>query len=45
MEILIFLVASLVAGFIGLGVFLYHYRKGQFDDPEEPKYQMLRDDD
>ncbi|NGX61943.1 MAG: hypothetical protein K940chlam9_01434 [Chlamydiae bacterium] len=45
MEIFCFLVVSLFAGAIGLAFFLYHYRKGQFDDMEDPKYQLFREED
>lgn len=26
----------------GVSVYVYFYRKGQFDDPEDVKYQMFR---
>lgn len=45
MEIFWFLLISLLGGLIGVAVFIFHLRKGQFDDPEEPKYQMFREED
>ena len=39
------LFSSLVLGLAGMGVYLYYLRKGQFDDPEDVKYQMFRDDE
>jgi len=44
MEIFWFLMFSLVGGLGGLLVFIYYLKKGQFDDPEEPKYQIFRED-
>jgi cbb3-type cytochrome oxidase maturation protein len=38
----------LLSLFLGTGVwlvFLWAVRKGEFDDPEGPKYRMLEDDD
>jgi len=29
----------------GIAVYLYCWRKGQFDDLEDVKYQMFRDDE
>jgi cbb3-type cytochrome oxidase maturation protein len=34
-----------MGGLGGLLVFIYYLRKGQFDDPEDPKYQLLREDE
>ncbi|MCH9626897.1 MAG: hypothetical protein S4CHLAM2_05280 [Chlamydiales bacterium] len=45
MEIFCFLLIALVGGLAGVGVFIYHMKKGQFEDPEDPKYQMFRDDE
>lgn len=39
------LISSLVFGLAGLLVYLYFLRKGQFDDPEDVKYQMFRDEE
>jgi hypothetical protein len=44
MEIFWFLVFSLAGGLGGLGVFIYYLRKGQFEEPEEPKYQIFREE-
>ncbi len=45
MEIFYFLLVALLGGLTGLSVFIYHLKKGQFDDPEDPKYQMFRDEE
>lgn len=45
LEILWFLLMSLIGGLGGLVVFVYYLRKGQFEDPEDPKYQLLREDE
>lgn len=29
----------------GMLVYVYYLRKGQFDDPEDVKYQMFRDEE
>lgn len=38
------LIASFLTGIVGLGVYIYYMRKGQFDDPEDVKYQLFRDE-
>ncbi len=43
MEVFWFLLLTLVGGLGGLLVFLYYIRRGQFEDPEDPKYQMFRE--
>lgn len=35
---------SLVAAFIGLVLFIYYWKKGQFEEMEETKYEVFRDD-
>lgn len=37
--------SSLALGLGGLWVYVYYLRKGQFDDPEDVKYQMFRDEE
>lgn len=39
------LASSLLLGLGGVGVYVYYLRQGQFDDPEDVKYQMFRDDE
>ncbi len=41
---LIDLFLTLAAGCAALLVFLFYWRKGQFDDAEDIKYQMFRDE-
>lgn len=45
MEIFWFILLSLIGGIVGVGVFIYHLKKGQFEDVEDCKYQMFRDDE
>lgn len=40
-----YLVSSLILGLAGIGIYVYYLRKGQFDDPEDVKYQMFREDE
>lgn len=39
------LMSSIAAALAGLVVYIYYLRKGQFDDPEGPKYQMFHEDE
>jgi len=39
------LLGSLLTGLAGILIFVYYLRKGQFEDPEDVKYQMFREDD
>lgn len=36
--------SSIIFGLGGFALFFYYYRKGQFDDVEDIKYQMFRED-
>ncbi|MCP5468875.1 MAG: cbb3-type cytochrome oxidase assembly protein CcoS [Chlamydiales bacterium] len=45
MEILCFVLFSLFAGACALTIFLWQLKKGQFEDMEETKYQIFREDD
>lgn len=36
--------SSLAGGLIGIGVYVYYMKKGQFEDPEDVKYQMFREE-
>lgn len=38
------LLGSIVAAFAGLGIYVYFWSKGEFDDEEEVKYQIFRED-
>lgn len=38
------LMSTLFSALAGLGVYVYYLRKGQFDDSEDVKYQMFRDE-
>lgn len=37
-------IGSLVAALAGLGLCVYYFRKGQFEDEEVVKYQLFRDE-
>lgn len=39
------LVSSLIAALAGLGIYIYFLSRGQFDDDEDIKYQLFREDD
>lgn len=38
------LMSSILGGLMGLGIYIYYLRKGQFDDMESTKYQLFRED-
>ncbi len=38
-------IGTLIAGLGGLLVYVYYLRKGQFDDLEDVKYDLFRNDD
>lgn len=40
-----YLASSLFMGLAGAVVYLYYFRKGQFDNQEDVKYQLLREDE
>ncbi len=31
-------------GFVGVIIYLYYMKSGQFEDPEDVKYQLFRDE-
>lgn len=37
--------SSLAMGLAGIAIYIYYLRKGQFEDPEDVKYQMFRDEE
>ena len=39
-----YLISSLLMGVGGLIVYIYYMLRGQFDDPEDVKYQILREE-
>lgn len=43
-SILVLIILSLCLGTAAWLVFVWAVKKGQFDDPEGPKYRMLEDD-
>lgn len=38
------IIGSIAAALGGLGLYIYYLRKGQFDDEEDVKYQLFRED-
>jgi cbb3-type cytochrome oxidase maturation protein len=42
---LAYILSSLAMGLAGLLIYLYYMRNGQFDDSEEVKYQIFRDEE
>lgn len=40
-----YVASSIAMGLAGLLVFFYYWRKGQFEDEEDVKYQMFRDEE
>ena len=39
------IMSSIALGLAGLLLYVYYARKGQFEDLEDTKYQLFRDDD
>lgn len=37
--------SSIAFGLVGLVIYIYYLKEGQFDDPEDVKYQMFRDEE
>ena len=37
--------SSLALGLAGIWTYVYYLKKGQFEDPEDVKYQMFRDEE
>lgn len=40
-----YIASALSMGLSGLVIYLYYLKKGQFDDPEDVKYQLFREDE
>lgn len=38
------IIGSIVASLGGLGLYIYFLKRGQFDDDEDVKYQIFRDE-
>lgn len=39
------IISSFAIALAGLFVYIYFFQKGQFDDPEDVKYQLFRDEE
>ncbi len=42
---LIYISLSIASGLTGVFIYIYYLRKGQFNDQEEVKYQLFRDEE
>lgn len=40
-----YLVSSIAMGLAGILIYIYYMRKGQFDNSEDVKYQLFREED
>jgi cbb3-type cytochrome oxidase maturation protein len=40
-----FVVSSMAMALAGLAIYVYYFRKGQFEDMEDVKYQMFREEE
>jgi homoserine kinase len=38
------LLSSIIGAVAGLAIYIYYLRKGQFENPEEVKYQLFREE-
>jgi cbb3-type cytochrome oxidase maturation protein len=45
MEIVWFIFFSLLGGLAGVIAFIYFFKKGQFEDVEDPKYDLFREEE
>jgi len=39
------IISSLLMGLGGIWAYIYYLKKGQFEDPEDVKYQIFRSDE
>ncbi len=39
------IVGTFAFALAGLFIYIYYFQKGQFEDPEDVKYQIFRDDE
>ena len=40
-----YIASSILMGLAGVATYIYYLRKGQFEDPEDVKYQMFREEE
>lgn len=40
-----YIALTIATGLAGVLVYIYYLRQGQFEDPEEVKYQLFREDE
>lgn len=41
----VYIILSIASGIAGVLIYVYYLRKGQFNDQEEVKYQLFRDEE
>lgn len=39
-----YIIGSILTGIAGIVIYVYYLKRGQFDDLEDVKYQLFRDD-
>lgn len=39
------ILSSVLMGLAGIGAYIYFLKNGQFDDPEDVKYQLFRNEE
>lgn len=44
-NVIVYIALSIVTGLAGIVTYIYFLRKGQFEDSEEIKYQLFREDE
>lgn len=40
-----YIASSVSMGLAGVFIYIYYLKKGQFEDPEDVKYQLFREDE
>lgn len=40
-----YILSSTLMGLIGIFIYIYYLKRGQFDDPEDVKYDIFRHDE
>lgn len=45
MKVLGYIALTIATGLAGVAVYIYYLKQGQFDDPEDVKYQLFREDE
>lgn len=40
-----YLFSAIIMALAGIAIYIYYLKKGQFEDPEDVKYQLFRDEE